>query len=163
ALRRERQRSYLQGMALAEREYLANNVGRVEQLLDECPEEHRNWEWRYLRRLCHTELLTLRGHTLWVNAVAFTADGKRLVSGSAGKVHVRAAADGAEVLTLAGHNSPVQCVAYSRDGRRLASAGEDRKVRIWDAATGQELQVLTGHVEGVRRLAFSPDGRRLVS
>ena len=29
-----------------------------------------------------TEMLTLKGHTAWVTSVAFSADGKRIVSGS---------------------------------------------------------------------------------
>ena len=36
---------------------------QVEKLLDDCPTDRRSWEWHYLKRLCHTELLTLRGHS----------------------------------------------------------------------------------------------------
>jgi hypothetical protein len=43
-LKRERQNSYYQRIALAEREWFANNLGRMLLLLDECPEELRGWE-----------------------------------------------------------------------------------------------------------------------
>jgi serine/threonine protein kinase len=48
SLERERQNSYYQRIALADREWSANNLGRMEQLLDECPADLRGWEWHYL-------------------------------------------------------------------------------------------------------------------
>ena len=62
-------------------------VSRVVELLDQHRPQPgqpylRNFEWFYLDRLCHSELLTLRGHTNWIWSVAFSSDGKRLVSAS---------------------------------------------------------------------------------
>src|SRR5437899_3132904 len=51
ALERERQTSYYQRIALAEREWSTNNLRRFEELLDTCPEDLRGWEWHYLKRL----------------------------------------------------------------------------------------------------------------
>src|SRR5262249_34467296 len=42
--------SYLRNIALAGRELAAGNVGRAEELLDECPERLRGWEWHFLKR-----------------------------------------------------------------------------------------------------------------
>src|SRR5262249_28652713 len=50
SLERERQNLYYHRIALAEREWSANNLRGVEELLDACPEELRGWEWRYLKR-----------------------------------------------------------------------------------------------------------------
>ena len=47
------------GIALAEREWGACNIERAEQLLEECPEELRHWEWHFLQRLCHDDLHTV--------------------------------------------------------------------------------------------------------
>src|SRR5262249_1976596 len=43
-LRRERRASYFQRIALAERAWSGNDVGRAEELLDRCPAEFRGWE-----------------------------------------------------------------------------------------------------------------------
>ena len=50
ALEREKETSYTQRIALAERELAAGNVGRAEELLDECPLDRRGWEWHFLKR-----------------------------------------------------------------------------------------------------------------
>lgn len=71
---------YFHRVALAHREWLANNVARVDQLLDECPPPMRHWEWHYLHRLCHGDLLTLAGHRSAVKAVRYSSDGSRIAS-----------------------------------------------------------------------------------
>jgi WD40 repeat protein len=49
-------------------------------------------------------------------------------------------------------------VAFSPDGLRLATAGLDRKARVWDARTGEKLLECKGHTDFVTSVAFSPDG-----
>ena len=112
---------------------------QVEKLLDDCPPDRRGWEWYYLKRLCHTDLLTLGGHTDAVNGVAYSPDGTRLASASSdGTVRVWDAITGQEVLPpLRGHTGEVYAVAYSPDGKKLASASHDKTVRVWDATTGK--------------------------
>src|SRR5262249_49195175 len=52
AVNRELQTTlYYHRIALAEREWSANNLGRVEELLEACPPDLRDWEWHYLKRL----------------------------------------------------------------------------------------------------------------
>lgn len=46
---------------------------------------------------------------------------------------------GAEVRVLSGHVAQVHDSGWSRDGNLLATAGYDRKVRVWEVATGREL------------------------
>jgi WD40 repeat protein len=112
----------------------------------------------------------LGGHTGAVAALAFSLDGRRLVSASYdmldsqgdSTVRLWEAAPDATLPALAGHTSYVYPVAYSPDGRWIASGGWDDKVRLWDAATGVECATLP-HPGIVRALAFTPDGTRLVS
>jgi len=96
--------------------------------------------------------------------VAFSPDGRRVVSGSYDQtVRVWDAQTGAELACLRGHTDNVASVALSPDGRRLVSGSHDQTVRVWDAQTGAELAYLRGHTRGVLSVAFSPDGRRVVS
>jgi len=72
--------------------------------------------------------------------VAFSADGKRIVSGSNDlTVKVWVADKGTATLTLKGHTLPVSSVAISTDGKRIVSGaagmpGEPGEVKVWDAA-----------------------------
>ena len=109
-------------------------------------------------------LQILEGHTDWARSVAFSPDGRRLVSTSDDDtVRVWNAETGALQQTLEGHTDWVWSVAFSPDGRRLASASCDKTVRIWDAETGVLQQTLEDHIDWVLSVAFSPDGRRLAS
>jgi WD40 repeat protein/tetratricopeptide (TPR) repeat protein len=155
---------YFTNVALAHQEWLANHVGRTEQLLDACPPELRPWEWHYLKRLCHADLLTIGGHTRAVTRVAFSADGQRLASAdAAGVLKLADAESGRERWRIRAHGGPVTGLAFSPDGRHLASAGGDSTASLWDVATGKQVHIFTGHTAAVRDVAFSPDGRRLAT
>ena len=65
---------------------------------------------------------SLKGHTDAVTSVAFSPDGKRIVSGSQDQtVKVWDADKGTETLTLKGHTQLVTSVAFSPDGKRIVS------------------------------------------
>jgi WD40 repeat protein len=107
---------------------------------------------------------TLQGHTAYVKCLAFSPDGKTLVSGSHDKtVRVWDVAAGKEVAVFTGHTNGVAAVAFSPDGRTVASASADGTVRVLDAATGSELERFQGHTGGVLDVAFFPDGKTLLS
>jgi serine/threonine protein kinase/Tol biopolymer transport system component len=66
-------------------------------------------------------------------------------------------------LTLRGHSGAVRGIAFGPAGKYLASAGSDRKVKVWDVASGKEVRTLDvprGEALGV---AFSHDGKRLAA
>jgi hypothetical protein len=130
---------YFHHIARAAAGWREGEMFQVEKLLDDCPTNRRGWEWHYLKRLCHAELLTLDGHTGGVNCVAWSPDGQRLVSGGKdGAVIVWDAQTARMIHTLAGHKRPVRVVAFSPDGTRLASGGHDGTVIVRDASSGRE-------------------------
>ena len=177
----ERDRSqrflYIAQMNLAKRAWDEGNVNRVVELLD-LSRPHpgqpdlRSFEWFYLDRLSHGELLTLKGHTNGVFGMAFSADGKWIASASDDQtVKVWNATTGVATLTLRGQsNWLISHVVFSPDGKRLALSGRSISarggqgdVKVWDATTGQETLTLKGHSDEVLSVAFSPDGKTLVS
>ncbi|MBN2146646.1 MAG: hypothetical protein JW726_04620 [Anaerolineales bacterium] len=107
--------------------------------------------------------VSLIEHEAAVRVVAFSPDGRRVVSGSAdGEMRVWDAANGVEVACMS-HSHNVDAVAFSPDGRWVVSASSwDGTVRVWETTSGTEL-VRMSHDYDVRAVAFSPDGRWVVS
>jgi WD40 repeat protein/tetratricopeptide (TPR) repeat protein len=114
-------------------------------------------------------LHVLRGHTpganLGISSVAFSPDGKRIVTGGMdGLVKVWDAQTGKELKSLK-HATHVRSVVFSPDSKWIASgAGGPCVVKVWDAKTGDEARTLTGnthqHYVGV---AFGPDSKVLAT
>ncbi|MEG3972674.1 WD40 repeat domain-containing protein [Microcoleus sp. T2B6] len=109
-------------------------------------------------------LRTLLGHSRSVNAVAVTADNKRVISGSLDKtLKVWDLTIGKEIFALKGHSSSVNAVAVTADGKRAISGSLDKTLKVWDLTTGEELLTLKGHSSSVNAVAVTADGKRAIS
>jgi len=155
---------YVNSIQLADAKYSEGNIRRVHELLESCSADLRGWEWNRLRHIADQSRMTLLGHGDWVGSIAFSPDGKRIISGSGDKtIKVWDAVTGAEVMTLRGHGNMVNSAAFSPDGKRIVSGSADKTIKVWDAATGAELMTLRGHGRWINLVAFSPDGKCIVS
>ena len=98
-----------------------------------------------------------------VHAVAFSPDGKSILTGSGDKTaRLRDVETGREVRRFIGHSAIVTAVAYSPDGKLILTGSTDRTARLWNAATGLEVKRLVqGNTNNsaVMTAAYSPDGR----
>jgi WD40 repeat protein/serine/threonine protein kinase len=155
---------YFNRVALAEREWSVDNVGRVEELLDECPIHLRGWEWQFLNGLRRREPLRIHVDANPVFSVVFSPDRRTLVSTSeTGLVNLWDAETGKFKSSLKGHTDRVRGLAFSPDGERLATGGWDGELRLWNAKTSQIVRSFFGNKRRIWSVDFSPDGKRIAS
>lgn len=109
----------------------------------------------------------LNGHKGHILSIAFSPDGKAVVSASKDDIGLRLwnVETGTPIGdVLKGHIAPPRSVAFSPDGKMIVSGSMDRTLLRWDVATGQPIgKPLAGHEAGVASVAFSPDGKLIVS
>lgn len=108
-------------------------------------------------------------------ALAFSPDGRWLITASEYKLVVWDARTGKKIRTLRDDYREVAfqglvTLAVSPDGRTVAtgavtvhSGPDDRRIRLWDVKSGGWIGDLEGHTDAVTSLAFSRDGRLLAS
>jgi WD40 repeat protein len=110
--------------------------------------------------------LLIRGHKGPVRTVAFSPDGRQIITGGDdATVRIYNAATRNCDLVVRGLSNRVWSAILQPTGNRLITSCADYTVRIHDAATGRELKILKPTVReyGVARMALRPDGRHLAA
>jgi WD40 repeat protein len=189
-LERLRRVEYAHRIGLAEREWLDLNLPGVEQLLADCPEELRGWEWRHLKRLAalsqqqlparHTGGPMKREVDNQYQVTQISADGRFLGALARPRGFKEPPAvftvwdlhTGKNVFTsqefpergVVDNDGPL---ALSPDGKLLAGTvdeeqGKSRSVRVWEVSTRKEVGKVTESIPFLK-LRLSPDGRRLAA
>jgi WD40 repeat protein len=107
---------------------------------------------------------TLKGHSEAIYSIAFTPDGKHVVTGSGDRsIKVWDSATGKENKSFggpSGHQNLVLSVSLSPDGGSIASGSSDNTAKVWDFPSSTPLRALAKS-EGMSVLAISPDGAKL--
>ncbi|HEY7314778.1 MAG TPA: WD40 repeat domain-containing protein [Gemmataceae bacterium] len=157
-------------------------------VLDRCRPDLRQWEWRYLRRLCRLDRVGAfsldryfvaddgegRGASRSVLFCTFSPDGKSIVSAASDAEQTRSElrswdlATGRPGRTYACPGLWCCGVCLSADGRVLAAqvrpqAGGPAVVRLWRTDSGKELTMVRREGHDIAALAFGPDGSWLVT
>jgi WD40 repeat protein len=108
----------------------------------------------------------LSGHESWVNSLAFTPDGKTLISAACDGRLIWWPAD-AEKPTpsrkIDAHHGWVRSICASADGKLFASGGNDHLVKIWNAENGELVRDFLGHESHVYSVLFHPSGQWIIS
>jgi outer membrane protein assembly factor BamB len=123
-----------------------------------------------------TAVPSTKRHNDWVTAVAYSADGKYLVSAggsefapernggaTSGQIKVWDLVAKEDRGQLEGHTNKVFAAAISPDGKTLATGGADKSIRLWNLESMRQQNVLLGHSDAISSLSWSRDGDLLAS
>jgi WD40 repeat protein len=108
---------------------------------------------------------TLKGHEDWLWCLAWTPDGKTLISGSVDhSIRTWNTSNWKQIAVLDGHTGAVYDIAISLNGRILASASEDGTARLWNIDNNQPISSPLKHDPNrVFVVSFSVDGKLLAT
>jgi WD40 repeat protein/uncharacterized caspase-like protein len=103
------------------------------------------------------------GHYAPVQSVAFSPDGKQVLTASSDQTaRLWDAVSGLEIRSFQAQTS-VNDAAFSPDGTQVITGHLDRKMaRTWDTATGKLIRTFQGPDGPGSRVRFSPDGKHVL-
>lgn len=155
---------YRVGLLLAQTRIGQHRYDLAQAALDTAPGSLKNWEWRYLSRICNQALYTIREHYAPVEFLASSRDGTRVVTASLdGASRVVDVQSGKVLHVLAQHSGAINSVVFAPSGARILTSSSDATAILWDAQFGTPIVSLNGHEADIWDAAFSPDGSLLAT
>jgi WD40 repeat protein/serine/threonine protein kinase len=123
-----------------------------------------SWEVKLWDAETGKPLRNIGHHESAVHGLAFSPDGRRVVTGCRdGTVKVWDMQTGNELLNLNGSAANIRGVAYSPDGKWIAACSDRAtdRVLLWNAVSGEKKLAFNQYTSGVLHVAFSPDSSLL--
>jgi WD40 repeat protein len=106
----------------------------------------------------------LEGHRLEVTCLAWTSDGRTLISGAADcLIRTWNTTTWQQINVMRGHANDVKSIVISPNGRILASGSVDKTARLWNLENGQPIGSPLKHAESVTCVSFSTDGNMVAT
>ena len=115
------------------------------------------------------EIETRVEHFDTILSVAFSPDGKKIVSGGNETIILWDVETGQEIKTFTGHSDNVFAVVFSSDGKKIISGAgsDDKTIKLWDVETEKEIKTFSRYsnsqISGISSLDFSLDGTKIIS
>jgi WD40 repeat protein len=153
-----REERYLGDIDRAHRNWWENSVLQSLRLLTRCEPTLRQWEWRYVARLCRSELRLTRMPS-YVLDLAVSRDGRLCMAAvEDNTARVFDTHSGREALIYRGHTAHVMQALFYPDSRRAVSCDQHGAVHVWDIRTGATERVMRVKDAKWFTLALSQDG-----
>ena len=164
----KRQLLYAAQMRLAQQAWNEADIERMRELLDmQMPQpgqrDLRGFEWYYLWRLAHSDLVTLK-HTGELSSVVVTPDGAKMASQTLfGDIRIWDTVTGKEFSPIHDGEANAMHLSLSPDSKFFAQSKRDGQIKIYAVSNGAHITTLKfGSKEGSIN-AFSPDGKLLAA
>jgi WD40 repeat protein len=104
------------------------------------------------------------GHEGAVTSLAYTSDGRHIISGSVDRtVRLWNSSRGEHVRIIASHKEPITAIAISADDSLVATSSESGELRVSRIADDATVAELAGLPKGAQALAFSADGSMVLA
>ena len=145
-------------IALAEREWQAQNRNRAMELLMQCDPQRRGWEWKFVSRLCFaTPHVSLPAKEMFIGQAKFDPSGKYLAASDTTGLRIW---DASNLALLFEIDQPVTKFDFDPRGHRLAAA-IGSEVKVIDVHSGEVIETLFSGEEPLHNVVYDSVGERL--
>ena len=102
---------------------------------------------------------TLKGHSGPVEEIAFSPDGKLLITaGGEHAVRIWDLNAGKAIRAITGLEEEIRNVSFMPDGKKVVGVTADNVIHIWDISSGKLLQQNTNYIDNLFIVTLSPIG-----